>query len=163
MNRDLATADLCDAYADELQIGEPLLADFGGRPAFHGPAATCRVFEDNSLVRAMLEEPGEGRVLVVDGGGSLRCALLGDRLAQLGCDNAWAGIIVNGCIRDSAAIAGMPVGVKALDTHPLKSVKRGLGDRDVPVRFAGLDFHPGAFVYADADGIVVADRQLPPA
>ncbi len=163
MANELATADLCDAHADALQIAEPLFADFGGHLAFHGPIATCRVFEDNSLVRAMLEEPGENSVLVVDGGGSLRCALVGDMLAQLACDNGWAGIIVNGCIRDSAAMAGMPVGVKALATHPLKSVKRGIGDRDVPVRFAGVDFRPGAWVYADADGIIVAETQLPPA
>ena len=111
-------------------------------------------------MRAMLEEPGENSVLVVDGGGSMRCALVGDQLAKLACDNGWAGIIVNGCIRDSAPIASMPVGVKALATHPLKSVKRGIGDRDVPVRFAGVDFRPGAWVYADSDGIVVSETEL---
>lgn len=155
------TTDLCDEYADELQIAEPLLfEDFGGRIAFGGASVTLKLFEDNSLVRAALEEPGEGRVLVVDGGGSLRCALLGDQLAALAEKNGWAGLVINGCIRDSAAIAAIDIGVKALGIHPLKSVKRGTGERNIPVRFAGVHFVPGYFLYADEDGLLVSTRVL---
>ena len=156
----IKTADLCDAHADELQVAAPLLRDYGAA-AFGGPISTVQVLEDNVLVRAALEEPGNGRVLVVDGGGSLRCALVGDMLAQLGARNGWAGVVVNGCIRDAAEIARLPIGVKALATNPLRSAKHGQGQRDVPVTFAGVTFVPGQFLYADADGIVVAARALP--
>jgi len=122
--------------------------------------ATVKVFEDNTLVRAALETPGAGRVLVVDGGGSRRCALLGDRLAQLAIDNGWAGLIINGCIRDSREVDAMDIGVKALAAHPAKSAKRGEGQEEISVAFAGVRFEPGCFVYADADGIVVSDRAL---
>jgi regulator of ribonuclease activity A len=121
---------------------------------------TVKVFEDNSLVRSALEESGEGRILVVDGGGSMRCALLGDQLAELAEENDWAGVIVNGCIRDSAAIAEIPIGVKAIGVHPLKSVKRGVGERDIPVRFAGVTFLPGHYIYADEDGLLVSEKPL---
>ena len=114
-----------------------------------------KVFEDNVLVRKALEEPGAGRVLVVDGAGSQRCALVGDRLAALAADNGWAGIVVYGCIRDSAVIKTIDVGVKALGTHPKKSIKRGLGERDVTVFFGGLRWQPGDRLHADADGIVL--------
>lgn len=155
------TTDLCDEYADELQIADALLLkDFGGRVAFGGSIVTLKLFEDNSLVRAALEEPGEGRVLVVDGGGSLRCALLGDQLAVLAEKNGWAGLVINGCIRDSAAIAAIDIGVKALGVHPLKSVKRGLGERGIPIRFAGVNFIPGTYLYADEDGLLVSTRAL---
>jgi regulator of ribonuclease activity A len=157
---DISTADLCDTHADELQIAEPGLVTMGGAPAFGGPIATVQVLEDNVLVRQALEEPGLGRVLVVDGGGSLRCALLGDMLATLARDNGWAGVIVNGCVRDSEAIAGLEVGVMALATHPRKSAKLGHGERDVPVTFAGVTFRPEHVVYADRDGIVVAASPL---
>jgi regulator of ribonuclease activity A len=156
----ISTADLCDAHADELRIAEPQLVSLGGTRAFGGPIATVRVREDNVLVRQALEEPGQGRVLVVDGGGSLRCALLGDMLATLARDNGWAGVIVNGCVRDAEAIGTIAVGVLALATHPRKSAKLGHGARDVPVTFAGVTFEPGQVVYADLDGIVVATRPL---
>lgn len=154
------TADLYDEYGDQLKIALPLFRDFGGRKTFYGPVSTVKVHEDNSLVRAALEEPGKGRVLVVDGGESLRCALVGDMLAKLGKDNGWAGIVVSGCIRDSAEIASMDIGVKAIATNPRKSVKKGAGDRDIPVRFAGVEFRPGHFLYADEDGILVSDEKL---
>lgn len=154
------TTDLCDKYADELQIAEPMFSDFGGELEFAGPISTVKCFEDNSKVRAALEEPGDGRVLVVDGGGSDRCALLGDNLAQLAIDNGWAGVLVYGCIRDTAEIAEMPVAVKALAPHPKKSRKQDIGERDVSVRFAGVSFEPGAWLYADLDGIVVAKSEL---
>ncbi len=157
-----ATTDLADAYGERLRIADPVFRDFGGELEFHGPAKTIKIFEDNSLVRSCLEQPGAGRVLVVDGGGSLRCALVGDQLGDLAVANHWAGLLVYGCIRDSAAIRSLPVGVKALGVHPRKSVKRGVGEEDVPVRFAGLDIAPGAWVYADADGVGVSDKQLAP-
>lgn len=156
----IKTADLYDAYGDALQVAAPLFREFGGHESFHGPITTLKVFEDNTLVRAALEQPGDGRVLVVDGGGSLRCALIGDLLAGLAIDNGWAGIVVNGCIRDSREIDGMGIGVKALATHPAKSAKRGEGQRDLAVAFAGVSFAPGGYLYADRDGIVVADRPL---
>lgn len=157
---DFKTTDLCDEFSDRLQIAEPVFGDYGGEVMFCGPITTLKVFEDNSLVRAALEEPGDGRVLVVDGGGSMRCALLGDQLAELAEDNDWAGIVINGCIRDSTAVADLNIGVKALGVHPLKSVKRGVGERDLSVRFAGVNFVPGAFLYADEDGLLVADEPL---
>jgi regulator of ribonuclease activity A len=119
-----------------------------------------RCFEANPLVRACLEEPGAGRVLVVDGGGSKRCALLGDNIAAMAVRNGWAGIIIHGCIRDSADIGRMDLGVKALATHPLKSAKRDAGLRDVPVAFAGVRVAPGDWVYADGDGVLVSPTEL---
>jgi regulator of ribonuclease activity A len=154
-----ATTDLSDAHPQAL-ICDPLFRDFGGRREFHGPITTLRLFEDNSLVRKVLEGPGAGRVLVVDGGGSLRCALLGDQLAELGVKNGWAGVVVYGCVRDSAAIAQLPLGVKALAAHPRKSEKRGVGDADRPVTFAGATFHPGHWLYADGDGILLSPVAL---
>lgn len=155
-----ATTDLTDAHPEAFQVAEPIFRDFGGRLAFHGPMVTLKLFEDNALVRGTLETPGEGRVLVVDGGGSLRCALLGDQLAELAVRNVWAGVVVYGCIRDSEAIGGLPLGVKALATHPVKSIKRGEGQRDIPVRFAGIQFRPGAWLYADGDGLILSDLPM---
>jgi regulator of ribonuclease activity A len=156
------TADLCDAHADaaDFQVAEPGFRDYGRRRSFHGPIATVRAPEDNSLVRQALEEPGAGRVLVVDGGGSLRCALVGDQLAALAQKNGWAGVVVNGCIRDADEVARTWVGVKALGTHPLKSGKKGEGEQAVELRFAGVRFRPGEHLYADADGIVVSAKPL---
>jgi regulator of ribonuclease activity A len=156
----LRTADLCDQYSDELEICEPLFRDYGGLRAFGGQIATIKCFEDNSRVREVVAEPGAGRVLVIDAGGSLRRALLGDQLAQKAADNGWSGVIIYGCLRDAAALAQMPLGVKAIGTCPSKTDKRNEGQRDVPVRFAGATFRPGGFVYADEDGVVVARRSL---
>ena len=133
---------------------------FGGRRAFHGPISTIRCFEDNSRVKEAVEGPGSGRVLVVDGGGSRRRALLGDKLGLAAVNNGWAGIIIYGCIRDSAELARMDLGVRALGTVPMRSEKKGAGERDVPVRFAGVTFRPGEFVYVDEDGIIVAAAPL---
>ena len=155
-----ATADLYDKYEDQLQIATPIFNDYGGNIQFSGPASTVKVFAVNSLVRAALEEAGDGRVLVVDGGGSLNCALLGDMLADLGFKNGWVGVIVYGCIRDSAAIANMKIGVKALNTNPKKSVKRGEGQRNVSVSFADVTIAPGNYIYADVDGIVISQNKL---
>jgi regulator of ribonuclease activity A len=158
--RTMQTSDLCDAHSDVLEVVEPLFQNYGGARAFFGPCSTVRVQEDNVLVRTALEEPGAGRVLVVDGGGSLRCALLGDQLATLAHKNGWAGIVVHGCIRDSRAISKIPIGVKALNTNPLKSTKRGNGERDVRVTIGNATFQPGHFVYGDEDGLLVSPRAL---
>lgn len=157
---DFHTADLCDAHEDKVLVLEPILRRYGGRRAIGGEITTLRLFEDNSLLRAALEQPGNGRVLVVDGGGSRRCALVGDQLALLAVKNGWGGIVVWGCIRDSAAIAGMELAVFALATHPRKSVKKNQGERDVAVSFGGLTFTPGHYLYADDDGVIVAGEKL---
>jgi regulator of ribonuclease activity A len=154
------TTDLCDAYEDKLQVLEPLLKDFGALSAFYGPISTVRCVDDNSLVRSAFETQGRGRVLVVDGGGSLRCALIGDQLAALAANNGWAGAIVFGCVRDSVALARTKLGIKAVAAHPRKSVKRGLGERDLEVRFGGVIFTPGHYLYADEDGLVVSSGSL---
>lgn len=155
-----ATADLYDEHEENLQIATPMFNDYGGKKQFSGPASTVKVFEDNSLVRAALEEPGEGRILIVDGDASLRCALLGDMLAVLGKDNGWQGIIVYGCIRDSAVIADIDIGVKALNTNPRKSVKKGVGECDIAVTFADVTINTGDYIYADEDGIVISVDKL---
>jgi regulator of ribonuclease activity A len=160
-----ATTDLCDQYEDELRTGAvrvvaPIFRSFGGRPAFHGSIATLKLFEDNSFVRKALEQPGTGRVLVIDGGGSLRRALVGDQLAAMGAKNGWAGMVVNGCIRDSAAIAAMDIGVLALATHPQKTDKKDVGETGIAVTFGGVTFRPGNHLYADGDGVIVASHDL---
>jgi regulator of ribonuclease activity A len=154
------TADLCDEFGSLVRVAEPVLGDFGGESTFSGEIETVRVFEDNVLVRATLEEEGLGRVLVVDGGGSTRCALLGDRLAALAHENGWTGVVVNGCVRDSVEVAEVPLGVRALHAVPRRSGKEGTGERGVAVEFCGVTFAPGEHLYADADGIVVAARDL---
>jgi regulator of ribonuclease activity A len=158
----LATTDLSDANEGKVRYAAPIFRSYGGKASFHGPIATLKLFEDNGLVRQMLDTPGNGRVLVIDGGGSLRCALLGDQLAALAVKNGWAGVVVWGCIRDSAAIGGMDLGVFALATHPQKTLKKNLGDKDVPVAFAGIEFRPGEWLYADADGLIVSAERLHP-
>ena len=156
----IATADLCDEHGSDVQVADPLFRDFGGRKAFFGPVLTLRVPDDNSLVRTALEEKGHGRVLVVDAGGRTDCALLGGNLATLAQDNGWAGVLVHGCVRDSDELAATAVGVKALACCPRKSEKRGLGERDVPLELAGVTVEPGAWIYCDADGVVVAREEL---
>lgn len=159
-----ATADLCDQYEDQLgqsiQVAEPIFRSYGAKKRFSGEIVTLKLFEDNSLVRTALGQAGNGKVLVIDGGGSLRCALVGDQLAVLAHQNGWEGIIVHGCIRDSEAINGIDLGVRALNTHPQKSIKKGIGERDLTVSFAGVRFVPGQWIYADADGIVVSPHPL---
>jgi len=154
------TADLCDEHGDAVQVCEPLFQTFGGRHAFAGPVSTVRCFEDNSRVKEAVESPGAGHVLVVDGGGSRRRALFGDKLGSAAVRNGWAGVIIHGCIRDSAELGRMDLGIRALGTMPLRSEKRGEGERDVPVRFAGVTFRPGEHVYVDEDGVIVARGPL---
>ena len=162
---ELHTTDLLDGHEDQVRLGQvrivaPMFKSFGGRHAFDGAISTLKLFEDNSLVRTTVGQPGKGRVLVIDGGGSMRCALVGDQLAQLAVDNGWNGLVVYGCIRDSRALAAMDVGVFALGTHPLKSVKRNAGEADIPVCFGGVTFVPGEHIYADDDGIIVSRSPL---
>ncbi|WP_250031411.1 ribonuclease E activity regulator RraA [Paractinoplanes maris] len=153
------TADLVDRYGDDIGSCDSQLRDYGGRTGFRGPAVTVSCFEDNALLKTVLSEPGEGRVLVVDGGGSVHRALLGDVIAGLAVTNGWAGVVINGAVRDVAELRELPIGVKALGANPRKSTKTGRGERNVPLTIGGCAFHPGAEVVADEDGIVV----LPPA
>jgi regulator of ribonuclease activity A len=156
----IKTADLCDSFPETVQVCEPMFTSYGSVTGFDGPISTVRVYEDNVLVREALEDLAPGSVLVVDGGGSRRCALLGDLLASIAASRGLAGIIINGCVRDSRELAGIEVGVLALATSPLRSRKQGEGQRDVPVRFGGLAWVPGQYVYADEDGVVVTDGML---
>lgn len=158
---EIKTADLCDNHPDQVRISEPIgFKDYGGTKSFGGQIHTIKCFEDNSYVRKALEQNGTGKVLIVDGGGSLRCALLGDMLGELAVKNNWVGIVVFGCIRDSAAISKLPLGVKALNTIPIKSNKRNEGQENIVLRFAGIDFIPGEFVYCDEDGMIVSKESL---
>lgn len=154
------TADLCDEYAADIQVAEPIFRTYGSRRSFGGQAVTLRVFEDNSLVRSVLEEAGKGQVLVVDGGASQRCALLGGNIARLAFENGWSGVIINGCIRDRLEVDATDIGVRALNSCPRKSRKQGLGERDVDLFFAGIDVTPGDYIFADEDGVVVSAHDL---
>ncbi|MEV4581030.1 ribonuclease E activity regulator RraA [Nonomuraea jabiensis] len=154
----VVTADLYDERGDQLDSCDLQLRQYGGRRAFSGPVVTVRCHEDNVLLKSVLSEPGEGRVLVVDGGGSLRAALMGDVIAGMAVANGWAGVVINGAVRDVAALRGLDLGVKALGSNPRKSAKAGGGERDVPVTFGGATFRPGAELFSDDDGILVTLR-----
>ncbi len=156
----VVTADLIDRYGDSLQSCDVQFRQFGGRSRFAGRIRTVRCHQDNVLIRRVLSEPGEGRVLVVDGGGSLHTSLVGDMVAGLGQGNGWAGLVINGAVRDVVALRRLDIGVKALGSNPRKSAKAGAGEVDVPVSFGGVRFEPGAYLYSDEDGIVVADAAL---
>lgn len=162
--RPLSTPDLCDAHEADLVSGRlrvlpPVFQNYGGAEAMAGPVVTLKCFEDNSLVRSTLETPGQGRILVVDGGGSDRCALVGGALALLAEKNGWAGVLVNGCVRDLSELIECQVGVWAISNHPRKSVKAGTGVLGIPVDIAGVLVHPGEWCVADADGVLIsADR-----
>ena len=151
----LTTTDLSDAHP-EAQVCDPVFQSFGGRPSFSGPITTLKVFEDNSMVREIVQTPGEGRVLVVDGGGSLRCGLFGGNLAVAAAKNGWSGVVINGCARDADEIDAEPIGVRALALHPRRS-ERGLhsGQAGIPVHFAGVLFREGEWLLADRDGVLV--------
>ena len=163
-NQPIATCDLCDTFkadhSGSFRVLPPVFRSFGGLTAFSGPVVTVKCFEDNSLVKAAVEGAGEGRVLVVDGGGSLRRALLGGNLGAAAARNGWAGIVIDGCVRDLAELAVCQVGICALAPIPLPTERRGEGQRDLPVWLQGVRIAPGDWLYADADGIVVSDRAL---
>jgi regulator of ribonuclease activity A len=154
------TADLCDDFSNELQIVGSSFQSFGKRKSFSGPIETVKVFEDNVLVKKALETIPAGSVLVVDGGGSHRCALLGDRLGEIAQERGLAGVIINGCVRDSAELAQLDVGILALGTHPLKSKKEGKGDTNISLSFLSVSWNPGDYVYADEDGVIISERKL---
>ena len=160
----ISTCDLCDVHkGDEsgaFRVLSPVFHHYGGKEAFSGPVATVKCFEDNSLVKAAIETPGQGRVLVVDGGGSLRRALVGGNVAATAAKNGWAGIVVYGAVRDVAELRETPMGLRALALIPLPTEKRGEGQSEVPVQVAGVWVRPGDWLYADADGIVVGARPL---
>ena len=164
MNTHFATCDLCDAHKNSddgsFRVLPPVFHSYGARPKFAGTVSTVKCFEDNSLVKAALDEPGQQRVLVVDGGGSLRRALVGGNLAAAAARNGWAGVVVDGCVRDSAELAQCDVGIRALALMPLPTEKRNTGQRDVAVQVQGVWVRPGDWLYADEDGIVVSASPL---
>lgn len=152
--------DICDDFADRISVLEPLFRNYGASKRFAGEIVTVKCFEDNSLLRELVGQDGRGRVIVVDGGGSLRHALLGDLLAAKAADNGWQGMLINGCVRDVELLSTIGLGIKALNAHPVKSEKRGEGQLNVPVSFAGVRFRPGQYLYADLNGAVVAEELL---
>ena len=153
----ISTADLLDQHPDDALVCQLAFRQFGGVPEFSGEIATIRCFEDNVVLKARVAEPGEGRVLVVDGGGSLRIALLGDMVAGLAAASGWAGLVIHGCVRDVAVLRHLPIGIKALGSNPRPSGKAGAGETDVAVEFGGITFRPGAMLTSDDDGIVVLE------
>jgi regulator of ribonuclease activity A len=156
------TCDLCDAHKGDrsgaFRVLPPVFRDFGARSTFHGPVSTVKCFEDNSLVKAAVESPGQGRVLVVDGAGSLQRALLGGNLGAAAAKNGWAGLVIDGCVRDVAELAACDIGIRALAPLPLPTERAGHGQRDVVLQIRGVWVRPGDWLYADADGIVLLDR-----
>lgn len=157
----MKTADLMDAFQEELQSCEIQFRDYGGRTVFWGPCRTLQCRNDNVLLRQTLEEGADGHVLVVDGGGSLSSALIGDKIAGMAAKNNWSGIIINGAVRDTVALGQIYFGVKALGSNPRKSEKKGIGTRDAAIMIGNLKIKPGDWVYCDEDGILVAGRELP--
>jgi regulator of ribonuclease activity A len=155
-----ATADLVDDHSDVVQSCEAQFRQYGGRVRFHGPIRTIKSTEDNALVKQTLATPGNGAVLVIDGAASLRCALVGDLMAGAAQKNGWAGLVIWGAVRDTVALAGLDVGIKALGSNPWRSSKNGTGQVDVPVSFGGVEFRPGSWLYSDEDGILVSPRKL---
>jgi regulator of ribonuclease activity A len=155
-----STADLVDAHGDIVKSCEVQFRQYGGRSRFHGPVRTIKTLEDNALIKQTLSTAGEGAVLVIDGSASLRTALVGDLIAGLGQKNGWTGLVIWGAVRDTAALGGLDLGLKALGSNPSKSSKKGTGQVDVPVTFGGVEFRPGNWLYSDEDGILVSDRKL---
>ena len=154
------TPELCDKYPDLVRVVEPIFKNYGGKSSFGGQIVTIKCHEDNSVVKETAGTAGNGKIIVVDGGGSLRRALLGDLIAENAVENGWEGFIIYGCIRDVDAISTMNLGVKALNTNPLKTEKKGIGDLNIPVSFGGVTFKPGEYVYADSNGIIVSSKPL---
>ena len=155
-----STPDLCDAYPDDIRVVEPIFINYGGRSSFGGRIVTVKCFEDNSVVKSSISENGDGCVMVVDGGASTRCALLGDLLAAKAMENGWAGLIIYGSIRDVDQIGEMDIGVQAVNTIPVKSIRKGVGEFNIPVTFGGVTFFPDQYVYADNNGIITSPKEL---
>ncbi|MGE3770213.1 MAG: ribonuclease E activity regulator RraA [Bdellovibrionales bacterium] len=156
----IAICDISDAHPDDVHYLDPVFHDFGGTLSFHGPVSTVKCLEDNSKLSDAFDEPGNGRVLVVDGAGSLKRALCGGNQAAKAAKHGWAGVIIYGAIRDTAELSVVALGVKALAAFPLRPKKEGAGERDVPITIAGQMIRPGDYIYADGDGIIVADKKL---
>ena len=156
----ISTPDLCDLHDDKVRVLDPIFKNYGGRSSFSGQAVTIKCFEDNSVVKKLVDEPGLGRVIVMDGGGSLRRAILGDMLAANAAKNGWSGLVIFGCIRDCDEIAKIDLGVQAINKHPMKTEKRGVGDLNKVVVFAGQTITPGDWVYADNNGILISSESL---
>ena len=155
-----STPDLCDDHAALIRVADPVFTNFGGRERFGGQVVTLKCFEDNSLVKELVGTHGNGSVLVVDGGGSMRRACLGDMLAEAASSNGWAGIVIYGCIRDVDEIMATDIGVQALGIHPMKTEKKGLGEQNIAVTFAGITVNPGDYLYADNNGIIVSKESI---
>jgi regulator of ribonuclease activity A len=162
MNKPTARSicDLCDDFPDEVQAAEPILRNFGGADAFRGEVVTVQCYEDNAVLAEVLNEAGAGRVLVVDGGGSLTRALVGGKMGARAVANGWAGIVVHGAVRDVEELQPLPIGVLAVGICPMRPNKSGAGRRDAPLRFAGASIRPGQWVYVDRNGLIVSDREL---
>ena len=154
------TPDLCDDNPDLISVVEPIFNNYGGKRAFGGEIVTVKCHEDNSVVKKQASELGHGKVMVVDGGGSLRCALLGDLIAEKAVENGWEGLVIFGCIRDVDAIGELNLGVQALRTIPIKSVRKDRGDLNIEITFGGVTFKPGDYVYADNNGVIVSTKPL---
>lgn len=164
MNTAFSTCDFCDAHKGEgsgnFRVLPPVFKDFGALRQFCGPVVTVKCHEDNTLVKDLLATPGEGRVLVVDGGGSLRRALLGGNIGASAARHGWAGVVIDGCVRDVGELAGHPVGIRALAAMPLPTERRGAGQQDLAVQIQGVWVRPGDWLYADADGMVLSREAL---
>lgn len=156
----LSVPDICDEYFEEIRALEPVFRDFGAKRRFHGEIVTVKCFEDNSLLRDLVGQDGSGKVIVVDGGGSWRRALLGDQLAAKAAANGWQGLLIDGCVRDVEILETIDLGIKAQAAHPVKTEKRGEGQLNVPVEVGGVRIVPGRHLYADANGVIVAFRDL---
>lgn len=156
-----STPDLCDNFPTLVRVLEPMLINFGGRESFGGKIVTIKCYEDNSLVKEHAGRPGHGKVMVVDGGGSLRRALLGDMIAKNAVEHGWEGLIIYGCVRDVDALVTLDLGIQALASIPLKTEKRGIGDLNIPLVFGGITFNPGEYIYADNNGVIVSVEALP--
>ena len=155
-----STPDLCDEYPGLIKVVDPIFRNYGGKSSFGGEIVTAKCFEDNSVIKETAGKPGHGKVFVIDGGGSLRRALLGDLIAESALENGWEGFIIYGMIRDVDPLSAMNIGVKALGSIPLKTERKGAGNLNVPVTFAGVAFNPGEYVYADNTGIIVSAEPL---
>lgn len=153
------TADLVDEIGEDVRSCDTQFRQFGARTEFAGPISTVRCFQDNALLKSVLSEPGDGRVLVIDGNGSLHTALVGDLIAELGRSNGWSGLIINGAVRDASTLRTLDIGIKALGSNPRKSAKTGAGERDVVLSIGGIEFVPGDVAFSDDDGIVVVAAQ----
>lgn len=156
----ISTPDLCDEYPDLVRVVEPMFLNLGGKESFGGEIVTIKCFEDNSVVKETANSPGDGKVIVVDGGGSMRRALCGDLVAESAMKNGWVGFIIYGCIRDVDEISEMDIGMQALGTYPVKTEKKGVGDLNIPVTFGGVTFNPGEYLYADNNGVIISNNFL---